>query len=711
MDLLFVLCGGFFDAPCRDESAAEDFALLRGDAPEGPLLRRAELESSHFDVSGCTSLVEACSEDYRNEDFVSLMQVGPPTEDLVSLYIRETMQAGTPVVVRSWYHPWDQLGRLQSNIRDVHFDFQLPGAAVVRSPWGRILGRRSCVVTPVRSPPYDFGLIMPHFLVIAPGDPRYVPALVEYQDAQQTRRGSFIFQTTVFPPLSWFFQRIEPFNQCVWAAECTIAVGNHAAARLYTWGEHVPLYEGIFLVLRERQLLRAGGEDDDDDDDDGGGSSFGTSTSCGTGENDDASDFSGISCGSCEDPEMEQEDVSGLMHLFTQAEIAITEVVHELHFPQSQSHFGIVHAGQFDSAGPDVVRLFASDRLGLPRNLVTTVYVWGVARPHFPVAYFARRCAWVPDKSFTKVLIGELEDVAGFDVWGFTIPFPVIEPLSLRAYSIDLIGMPTSQLDIGEKAFILDVIGLPLPKRVAVHVEREGTLHSIIQKLGITSTCQTRGTLCYLEVSNDGEVRYWLTDQVVDELHGTSMLLRISAVQACRNGELDRGLGPLPGDEMTLFQPAIHQRSMRLPITSEVNDDGDQFEMVIQQNLRWHELRRRVARLTRFLQFDHLRDEALAFRAARGRWPDIVLCGVIADEISFWNLETDGLLELASFDKEEVQTLLRDFVEPPVSQEARVILAAVKPLPTVHEQNGHDDLYVIVGEDLRTDEVLALVAV
>ena len=120
----------------------------------------------------------------------------------------------------------------------------------------------------------------------------------------------------------------------------------------------------------------------------------------------------------------------------------------------------------------------------------------------------------------------ELEDIAGSDVWGFTIPSPVMEPISLRAFPIDLLGMP-----------MYHVIGLPLPRRVAVHVGPDGKLLHILQKLGISSACQASGTLCFLEVPSSDGTRFWYIDQAVDELHGTSMLLRMT-VQECRPGQI-----------------------------------------------------------------------------------------------------------------------------------------------------------------------------
>lgn len=160
----------------------------------------------------------------------------------------------------------------------------------------------------VRPAPNDHGLTMPHFLVLTLSDQRYVPALLEYHDAQQTRRGSFIFQTMGFPTMSWSFQQAEPFNQCVWATDCSIAVGNHVGARLYAWGEQIP----IFLVLRETQRLNAGGEATDDSD----GPPFGNSTSCGSEGYDVATEGSNDTFADCGSFDEEPDDTSTMMHLF-----------------------------------------------------------------------------------------------------------------------------------------------------------------------------------------------------------------------------------------------------------------------------------------------------------------------------------------------------------------------------------------------------------
>lgn len=162
-------------------------------------------------------------------------------------------------------------------------------------------------------------------------------------------------------------------------------------------------------------------------------------------------------------------------------------------------------------------------------------------------------------------------------------------------------------------------------------------------------------------------------------------------------------------DEQSLFQMYIHGRTLALGQGQEPVLYPETFRQEVQRRLLWDLHVRRIARLTSFYQYDYMAAEAAAFRTARGQWPDVVMCGLIREVVSFWDMAFDEHFE---YSLAELQAVLRGFIEPPLLRTEKVVMAAVKPLPTVDEQQGEDNLYVLIGVDLDWhEESLVLVAI
>ena len=123
-------------------------------------------------------------------------------------------------------------------------------------------------------------------------------------------------------------------------------------------------------------------------------------------------------------------------------------------------------------------------------------------------------------------------------------------------------------------------------------------------------------------------------------------------------------------------------------------------------------LRGRLVELTRrstkIWGFGIAEAEAMAYQAARGVWPDIILTGLFYDEVQRWEVILDSEFDftLAGFLVE-----MRNTVDPPLAMGQLLMLAVVKPIPTVDEQQGRDGIYVLAGVDLQENDVLAMVAI
>ena len=160
-------------------------------------------------------------------------------------------------------------------------------------------------------------------------------------------------------------------------------------------------------------------------------------------------------------------------------------------------------------------------------------------------------------------------------------------------------------------------------------------------------------------------------------------------------------------DVSSLFQPLLQQIEHRAG-PAHLQPPTDEALLETQQAWIWSQTIARVVRHTAFWGYDFFEAEAVAFHASRGEWPGVVLCGFVFDEVRFWDAAFDLDFRL---EPRSLMVVLRRTLEPPLSQVQDATLAVVKPIPTVDEQNGNDDVYMLVGADLMQHERLALIVI
>ena len=155
--------------------------------------------------------------------------------------------------------------------------------------------------------------------------------------------------------------------------------------------------------------------------------------------------------------------------------------------------------------------------------------------------------------------------------------------------------------------------------------------------------------------------------------------------------------GPPEDDAAALFQAKVattlHSR-IRRP-----TGFLEQHERLDLERERFLDRRRKVdqTRLTTFFhQYESFSSETIAFWAAKGRWPDFVLYSTRNDKVSHWGLAVDEFFVLERYD---FAAIVRDYLRSAIPFTVKAILMPVKPLPDVSEQQGEDDLFLLIDEE------------
>ena len=191
-----------------------------------------------------------------DQDEMSLMQVWPHLEgvwnDPVSRYIRDCLGNAREGQFLVWMHAADDFGRVAHRYRTVTIQTRLPNAPQVRATWGDVIGRRPCYIFPIKPVPTGNRGAFPQFLLTTIQGDAYAPMLFDYISDQTRFRATFIFRFgNGFPLVGDFFQQAIPTNSCIWANDCSIAVNDVGGPYVYEWGHRVPVFEGMFVTLRE----------------------------------------------------------------------------------------------------------------------------------------------------------------------------------------------------------------------------------------------------------------------------------------------------------------------------------------------------------------------------------------------------------------------------------------------------------------------------
>ena len=117
---------------------------------------------------------------------------------------------------------------------------------------------------------------------------------------------------------------------------------------------------------------------------------------------------------------------------------------------------------------------------------VFTIYTWLVVEE---VATFARICASVPGHSLTRAFRLEWQDLhEAFPVY-LVQAMPQPPPLTLRTMPVDLVGLLRMQKQKGERVFLLDILYLSQPRRVAVIYRTGECLKHLVARIGLSLSC------------------------------------------------------------------------------------------------------------------------------------------------------------------------------------------------------------------------------
>lgn len=188
------------------------------------------------------------------EEKTSLMQVEQPIEDAMARYIRQITGGLQNQRATVWLHLDEQLGSLGRSSRDLVLTAAIACGPQIRAIWGDVAGPEPCFLFPVRPAPFVADGRQPHFIMTMTRDEHFFPMLLDYWSDSERFRATFIFVFAGFPQVADFFQQAVPENACGWLHECSLAVYDPGGMVVYQWRDRVPVYEGMFITLREDEI-------------------------------------------------------------------------------------------------------------------------------------------------------------------------------------------------------------------------------------------------------------------------------------------------------------------------------------------------------------------------------------------------------------------------------------------------------------------------
>ncbi|CAK9046628.1 unnamed protein product, partial [Durusdinium trenchii] len=450
--------------------------------------------------------------------------------------------------------------------------------------------------------------------------PEWVGLLVRAETPWQTQLGTYLLRAATFPLVSAIFMQMLPMNQCIWMTQCWI----EAEGRSFQWFSTIPLYEGMFLQLHEilEQESEASTVCDSGSDDYSSHESNSNATESDNGVLLQVGWTESVARGNTatlskqtpltESPETpmlyeikQQEntatcmgaqgdafsrskdglcaalldehdgDTVGLMQLFSEQEL---QVVDGLDLEPPEHEVLQIDPGDIQ-ASADVLRSYVYANFQVAHLPVVSVYTWVVTMGR-PVESAARVCILQQRGSFTRVFSREWEDRHEGAVLSLSMSRPMMEPLTLRVQPIDLVAIPSGALDAGFRAYLLDLIGNFLPRRVAVACERSVTFNALRERLGMAEICLQPSTRCFLVHRDDRGTRVWEGLDQVQEPHGTAFHFVVEIMNECDDkkvaisGEIPAA-GGQPGDntatpwdfnsdQMVLMQRGVSSHSSRI---------------------------------------------------------------------------------------------------------------------------------------------------
>ena len=111
-------------------------------------------------------------------------------------------------------------------------------------------------------------------------------------------------------------------------------------------------------------------------------------------------------------------------------------------------------------------------------------------------------------------------------MWG-ALASPQPLPLNLRIMPIDMILLTDQQRRNGDRIYLVDILFLQLPRRVALLYRTRETLENLVERAGLTEVCHAPMQHCVLVKEAEGKNYHWELHQVVDQRHATTFRLEI----------------------------------------------------------------------------------------------------------------------------------------------------------------------------------------
>lgn len=218
-------------------------------------------------------------------------------------------------------------------------------------------------------------------------------------------------------------------------------------------------------------------------------------------------------------------DHASLMHLFSTQEMMVTEGDTRVSPEASSSYHGTLVLSPEQEG--DLLRSYIHERKGSISHDVFTVYVWMLSMPHVQVVHIAQRCPMLRTRSYTETLQRLWLVTYSLQPLAVTLIHPDLQPLSLRAVPLDIVVVPEGDLRSGCRVYVIDVVGMPLPRRLALFATETTTVEQLAALAGARLICDLPETECVLKHDAPENRREWKYNEVVDVSHGTSLVLWI----------------------------------------------------------------------------------------------------------------------------------------------------------------------------------------
>lgn len=188
---------------------------------------------------------------------------------------------------------------------------------------------------------------------------------------------------------------------------------------------------------------------------------------------------------------------------------------------------------------PDHLRPFLAATYSFKSLKLFTTHVWHVQNS---VTAYARISVMRQEGSFIEALRRDWSDLEdAFPLWG-ALASPQPLPLNLRVTPINMILLTDKQRRNGDRIYLVDILFMQLPRRVALLYRTRETLEDLVARAGLFEVCRAPMQRCVLvREAEEGNYHSEL-HQVVDQGHATTFRLEVrrSPLQDVCEQETDR---------------------------------------------------------------------------------------------------------------------------------------------------------------------------